>query len=107
MKDMILFDKALWFEHLGCTGKHFLIGNPHTVTGRMWAWCPKEKASIFVSKSDLGKMSKAAEYWVKGFLCGNQPDPPTNKSGDLDFKSAAYKKWLKQVAIFEKTGNWK
>lgn len=101
------YDKALWFEHLGCSGKHYLIGNPHTVPGRMWAWCPKEQCTIFISKADMGKMSKSAEYWVNGFLSGNEPEPPVDEEGDIDFKSKAYKAWQRNCRQFTETGKWK
>lgn len=78
-------DEKIWFEHDGCVGNHYMIGNPHTFKGRMYAWCPKKEKSFFVSKSEILKMSVECEYWVKGFLSGNQPEPPTDSEGDVDF----------------------
>lgn len=106
MDNKINYDKNLWFEHLGCEGKHYLIGNPHTYVGRMWAWCPKEKRSIFITKADMGKMSNQTKYWVEGFLFGNQPKPPTDIDGMVDFQSEEYKNWEKDVELFRKTGYW-
>lgn len=102
----INYDDNLWFEHKGCEGKHYLIGNPHTFTGRMWAYCPKKNKTFFVSKSDIGDKSIETDYWIKGFLTGNQPAPPKDKNDDVDFESQAYKDWIKKVDKFEKTGLW-
>ena len=100
------YDEDLWFYHHGCEGKHFLIGNPHTVVGRMWAWCPANERSFFVSKADMGDMSEQARYWVKGFLAGNQPGPPVDKDGDVDFESDEYRVWQTRIDKFEQAGIW-
>jgi hypothetical protein len=101
------FDENLWFMHEGCEGKHFLIGNPHTYPGRMWAWCPKDERTFFVSKGAMGEMSEAAKYWVMGFLAGNQPEPPRDgEDNEVDFKGVAYREWLKNIEVFERTGIW-
>jgi hypothetical protein len=97
---------ALWFMHLGCTGKHYLLGNPHTVPGRIWAWCPREGCSHFVSFGDMGRMSSASSYWVAGYLSGNQPPPPSGPDGPPDFGSPEYKRWQAKVRRFNKTGAW-
>ena len=99
-------DKKIWFEHKGCEGKHFMIGNPHTFSGRMYAWCPKKEKSFFVSKSEIADMSLECKYWIKGFLSGNQPKPPVNSEGDVDFESDEYKQWIIKIDEFEKTGDW-
>ena len=106
MNEEIEFDKNLWFYHNGCEGKHYLIGNPHTFYGRMWAWCPKKQKSFFVSLVEIGEKSEQAKYWIDGFLCGNQPAPPTDVNDDVDFESPAYKKWIEAIKLFSKTGYW-
>ena len=106
MENEIDYDVNLWFYHKGCEGKHFLFGNPHTFPGRMWAWCEVKKRSFFVSKSEMGECSEQTTYWVKGFLAGNQPDAPTDENGDVDYKSAEYKNWLRKLEEFEETGFW-
>lgn len=100
------YDENLWFEHLGCEGKHYIIGNPHTYTGRMWAWCPLNNRSFFVSKGDMGDMSEMMKYWINGYLHGSEPSPPMNEEGDVDFTSLAYKLWQKETALFVETGYW-
>jgi len=107
MANKIIYDKNLWFEHEGCVGKHFLFGNPHTFPGRMWAWCPKKETSFCVSKSEIGEMSVQTSYWIKGFLIGNQPAPPTDENDNEDLEGKSYKDWLKQIDKFVKTGLWK
>jgi len=106
MDNNLKYDKNLWFEHLGCKGKHYLIGNPHTYVGRMWAWCPKEERTFFVSKADMGEMSEQAKFWVQGFLNGHEPDPPVNEDGDVDFESLEYKTWTEAMVFFHETGFW-
>ena len=100
------YDEKLWFKHLGCTGKHYVLGNPHTVPGRVWAWCPKEKCCIFVSLNDMGEMSQAAKYWMQGYLNGNEPKAPEGEYGVPDFDSKEYKRWLRKTANFRRTGKW-
>ncbi len=103
---MKIKDEKIWFEHKGREGKHFMIGNPYTFKGRMYAWCPIKETSFYVSKSEISRMSTECEYWIKGFLSGNQPNPPTNSEGDVEFDSGNYKLWLKRIKEFEDTGNW-
>jgi len=97
------FDENLWFEHKECKGKHYLIGNPHTFTGRMYAYCPIKKQTFCISKSEIGEKSTETEYWIKGFLCGNEPSPPS----DIDLESKVYKKWIDKIKKFKMTGDWK
>jgi hypothetical protein len=100
-------DPALWFMHLGCAGRHYLLGNPHTVPGRMWAWCPRERCTHFVSRADIGSMSRAAAWWVEGYLHGNEPAPPAGPDGPPDFGSPAYRRWKGKVARFRRSGRWR
>lgn len=106
MSEEIRIDENLWFYHHGCEGKHFLVSNPHTSPGRMWAWCPIKKSGFCVSKAEILESSLQTEYWVKGFLIGNQPAPPTNENEDVDLNSEPYKLWNLKVEEYEQTGNW-
>lgn len=99
-------DRALWFEHLGCRGRHYLLGNPHTVPGRMLAWCPAEGVSVFVARADVGRCSRAARYWIDGFLNGSEPPPPAGEHGPPDFDSPQYRRWRRATARFRATGRW-
>ncbi len=51
-------------------------------------------------------MSEEARYWITGYLHGNQPEPPRDAEGDVDFESAAYQEWVKACELFLNTGNW-
>lgn len=51
-------------------------------------------------------MSEYSKYWISGYLNGNEPEPPTDSNGDLDFKSLAYKKWTDTTKLFKQTGYW-
>lgn len=72
MSKEIEYDKNLWFYHNGCEGQHYLIGNPHTHIGRMYAWCPINKTALCVSEHEMGDMSIESKYWIKGFLSGSE-----------------------------------
>lgn len=107
MKSVPTFNEKLWFT-MGshCEGKHFLLGNPHTSKGRMLAWCPNKEISFFVSKLEMDNCSTEAEYWVRGFLAGNEPEPQTNENFDVDFDSTEYQSWLKAIEGFAVSGYW-
>ena len=108
MKPEPAFDGRLWFT-MGthCSGKHYLIGNPHTFNGRMLAWCPTKQTSFFVSKLEMDDCSVEAEFWVKGFLAGNEPEPPKDENLNVvDSGSSEYQRWLKAIELFARTGYW-
>ena len=101
-------DQNLWFTCVKkCQGKkHYFYGNPHTFTGRISAWCPHKEASFFVSLSEVEDMSEASKWWIKGFLCGNEPSPPLDENQDIDFNSKEYKDWLNKCKDFRENGVW-
>lgn len=66
------YDENLWFYHNNCEDKHFLLGNPHTFKGRMFAWCPKKGTTLCISESEIGERSIESKYWILGFLSGNE-----------------------------------
>ena len=68
----IYYDPNLWFYHKGCVDKHYLIGNPQTFYGRMFAFCPKKNITLCVSESEICEMSTESKYWIIGFLSGNE-----------------------------------
>jgi hypothetical protein len=100
------YDERLWFLHRGCTGRHFLLGNPHTFPGRIYGWCGIKKRSFFFSKSEIEEASPEAIIWIEGFLAGNEPEPPKNSEGEVDFESHEYKLWLHMVEVFRQSGAW-
>jgi hypothetical protein len=65
---------------------------------------PIKKKTFFVSKSEISNMSSECKYWIKGFLSGNQPEPPCDNEGDVNFESKEYKGRVNKIDDFEKTG---
>lgn len=107
MSDLPQYNEELWFtmgDH--CGGRHFILGNPHTFPGRMMAWCPTKQTSFFFSKGEVESASSAAVAWIDGFLAGNEPPPPVDGDGDVDFASDAYQHWSREVTRFRETGHW-
>jgi hypothetical protein len=97
-------DEQLWFLHLNCTGRHFILGNPHTFRGRMMGWCPKKRGSFFFSKSEIEDCSSETAAWVKGYLSGNELSPPRNADNNLDVDSAEYRAWTVRMEAFRSSG---
>lgn len=104
----INIDKNLWFtlECDGCSGRHYILGNPHTFPGRIMGYCPEKNKSFFFSVSEIIDMSIETGYWIKGYLTGNEPSPPQSEDGPVDFNSQEYKHWKKRIKDFHKTGYW-
>jgi hypothetical protein len=91
----------------GCTGKHYLLWASHTFPGRFTAWCPVKKRTANCSLSDVNRCSTAAAYWLKGFLAGNEPEPPRGEAGVfLDSSHPKFKAWERVARRFQKTGSW-
>ena len=76
-------DEDLWFVG-SCGGRDFLVGNPHTFTGRMRAWCPTKQVGYNVSLKEIDDLGTATRYYIKGYLAGNEPDPPIGEDGAED-----------------------
>jgi hypothetical protein len=108
MSSELSFDERLWFT-MGshCSGRHYLLGNSHTFNGRMLAWCPYKQKSFYVSKLEIDESSVKTQYWVKGFLAGNEPEPPVDETGDaLAPDSPQYQRWVATTKLFAETGYW-
>jgi hypothetical protein len=90
----------LEFMSTHCGGWHFLVGNPHTFTGRMAAWCQDQQAEIAVSVSEMTYVSLGACFWIKGFLSGSEPAPP--ESNNL----LAEAEWEAARREYRSTGEW-
>ncbi|MFC4150098.1 hypothetical protein ACFO0M_27915 [Micromonospora mangrovi] len=95
-------DERLWFE--APCGRDVLVGNGHTFTGRIAAWCPHEGVSYNVSRADLVVMSEEARYFVAGFLAGSEPGCPMDVDGETD--EADVDAWRAALARFRRTGSW-
>ncbi len=96
-------DEELWFVG-SCGGRDLLVGNPHTFTGRIAAWCPTNEVGYNVSLSELDDMAVATRYFIKGFLAGNEPAPPIADDGSEDRDDMTA--WRSAVARFNRTGRW-
>ena len=108
MIDNLNIDEKLWFYLKGddCTEKHYIIGNPHTFHGRIMGYCPKQKKSFYFSITEIERMSVETQYWIKGFLSGNEPEAPIDEDGDTIFEGEEYDFWAESIKVFHKTGYW-
>ncbi|WP_138754104.1 hypothetical protein [Paenibacillus sinopodophylli] len=101
-------DNELWFnfkEH--CSGKHFIVGNPHTFHGRISAYCPQKDVFFNVSLREIDEMPLTTKYWIKGFLVGNEPACPVDDEGDVFPRThEEFIHWDKNIKLFHKTGYW-
>ena len=93
-------DLDLAFMGTHCGGGHFLVGNAHTFTGRMAAWCQDQQTEIAVSFSEMTYASPGARFWVKGFLSGSEPAPPESDN------PAAEPEWEAARREYRSTGEW-
>jgi hypothetical protein len=99
-------DERLWFE-ASCGGRDFLLGNGHTFTGRMLAWCPHKSVGYRVSLGGLRTMSEQARYFVAGFLAGNEPRYPASEAGEAgETGEEDVVAWTAATARFRRTGYW-
>lgn len=108
MTEQLIIDKNLWFslnDH-ECSGEHFIIGNPHTFNGRILGYCMEKRKSFYFSKTEINRMSLETKYWIEGYLSGNEPEPPTDSDGDVDFNSDSYLHWKESIELFHETGVW-
>lgn len=100
-------DPALWFETESC-GRHYLVdGNAHTFPGRMWAFCAKNDIYTRVDRSEIGQCSLAAAYFIRGYLSGNEPEPP--RSGTVTCSPTTSRGCVRgggRWSSFVSTGYW-
>lgn len=105
----MLYDKKLFFtlkDH-ECDGKHFIIGNPHTFNGRILGYCTKENSYFNFSLSEIKTMPLETEYWIRGYLHGNEPSSPVDNEDDFyPPEHESHVHWVKSINLFHKTGHW-
>jgi hypothetical protein len=100
-------DSDLWFETADCAGRHYLLGNPHTFPGRLYAWCPTKKVHHCVSKSEIEQCSRETTYFLRGYLSGQEPEGPVTEEGDkLPPDNPNFQVWRDAVELFGETGHW-
>jgi len=97
-------DERLWFEG-SCGERDFLVeGEGHSFRGRMSAWCPHLRRSYRVSLSEMEPMSEEASYFVRGYLSGSEPNPPTDGDGNTTPEDLLA--WRSATKRFRRTGSW-
>jgi hypothetical protein len=99
-------DPRLWFEMAGCDGRHFFVDGTPNIGGRIYAWCPARQIVTRVSKYELSVWSDEAGYFMRGYLSGSEPRPPTDEEGMLVEDQAEVDRWLRAVEIWRATGEW-
>jgi hypothetical protein len=70
----------------------------------MRAWCPTDDVRYLVSLSEMGDMSSASRYFVRGFLSGNEVGPPADDDGET--APADLAAWIAATRRFRQTGSW-
>jgi hypothetical protein len=100
-------DPALWFttEKDGLRF-YFYKFSPHTFTGRMYAFDPHEFQSFCVSKNEIVDLSRESEYFIVGFLAGNEPPPPSDENGPLIQDDPRMQRYREVSAQFREDGFW-
>ena len=100
-------DPELWFERED-GHRLYLLGNPHTFPGRMYAYNATTGNRIMVSKEEIAIAPSATRYWVLGYIAGNEPGPPLGDDGFPidDPRDPRYETWSRTTARFSETGYW-
>jgi hypothetical protein len=72
----------------------------------MLAYCPHDPhfPGYHVSLSEITAMSMESEYFVRGYLCGSEPEAPIDSEGDVDPEDE--KAWYQAIRRFHRTGSW-
>lgn len=97
-------DPALWFpcRHDPTTRDYLYPSSWHTFPGRMGAYCAGRKVWFRASKMEIPDDAPAAtKYWVRGFLAGNLPEPPSREIEGDDLAQ-----WNARAQAFFETGSW-
>ena len=103
----IQIDANLWVLLHDCSGKHYLLYNPHTFIGRIAAYCESKNRLTNISKAEIADTSLEAKYWLKGFFAGCEPDCPKTEDGDtLPDDHPHVIEWREAIREFPKTGLW-
>jgi hypothetical protein len=90
----------------GCEGRHYFVEGSSHIRGRIYAWCPVKQDVIRVSKCEITACSDEAEYFMRGFLSGSEPPPPTDGEGKLVGDQGEVHSWLRSVGRWRQTGEW-
>jgi hypothetical protein len=72
----------------------------------MYAWCLAKQIVTRVSKDEVTTCSDEAGYFIRGYLSGSEPPPPTDEEGMLVEGQAEVDSWLCAVKEWRRTGAW-
>jgi hypothetical protein len=70
----------------------------------MLAYCPHDDVGFHVSISEIGEMSVESQYFVKGYLCGDEPGPPDTADGE--YTEEDMEAWNQAIRRFHQSGSW-
>lgn len=70
----------------------------------MRAWCPVKDVRYSVFLGEMGAMSMAVRYFIRGFLSGSEPDPPEDEKGEM--APADHEAWRAATRRLRQTGSW-
>jgi hypothetical protein len=99
-------NRQLWFVSELCDGRDYLEEtNPHTSPGHMGAYCPHRNESYSVTLTDLSDCSNETRIWARGFVIGNEPDPPDDE-GVAPEDHPNYSAWMSAAEAYRTTGIW-
>jgi len=97
-------DPALWLpcSHSPTDRDYLYPAAWHTFPGRMGAYCSSKNVYFRISLSEIpADVPEATRYWVRGFLAGNLPEPPSK-----DLEGADLERWQRRAEQFFATGRW-
>ena len=77
-------DPRLWVKIKGVDGRCYLFGNNHTFKGRMCAYSEALETDLGVSRGEITASADEAQYWIEGFLAGNEPSEAEALGDDDD-----------------------
>jgi hypothetical protein len=101
-------DSTLWFTTERGGERYYLhTYGAHTSFGRMYAYDPRQRESFCVSKNEIVEASRESQYFIAGFLTGNEPTRPVGASGPLPESDPRVVEWRRHVAEFHASGVWK
>lgn len=87
IQEQEFFDEELYYlEECGNDKKlykHYILGNAHTHVGRMQCYCTEQNLYICASLDEMEQLSEKAKIWIDGFLCGNEPDYPSEDNEEI------------------------
>jgi hypothetical protein len=101
-------DPRLWVKIKGVDGRCYLFGNNHTFKGRMCAYSEALETDLGVSRGEITASADEAQYWIEGFLAGNEPsEAEALGDDDDDNPEVRFRRWQEMCADFRRSGIWR